>query len=481
MVKRIVPALGLLVALAACQDNSRSARHLAPIPPATLQLMASKGMTQADPILVRAYKRESELEVWKRGADGRYALLKTYPICRWSGQLGPKRREGDRQAPEGFYSVGPGQMNPNSSYYLSFDTGYPNAYDRTHGGTGAHLMVHGSCSSSGCFAMTDEAIAEVYAIARESMAGGQRAFQFQSYPFRMTPKNLAQHRHDPHIAFWRQLKEGSDVFEATGQEPKVAVCSGRYVFGSDEGGCTPRVDPVVAQKRASDERQIAELVAAGAPAIRLAYRDGDQHASFRQGQGGSGEGSVVSASAPRNLGEVSRPEALASGPQEILLEANGKPRPDGAAPAGPARFSRPAVAASSPPAPQPARSQVAAAEPVAAASTASTAPARPEAKPPRSAAAAPSSTGGGGPTRQAAAPLPPASRAASPAAASRPISQRGTPSQNASPRDAAGQSPSPAPQASTSSAPERRAGLRTLPGAQPTLPDGASSGFTRLN
>jgi len=165
-------AASLALALTACGDQySRSTRHLSPIPPATMALMAKKGMSKDDPILIRAYKKESEMEVWKRGSDGRYALLKTYPICRWSGQLGPKVKEGDRQAPEGFYSVTPAQLNPNSAYYLSFDTGYPNAFDRAHGRTGSALMVHGTCSSRGCFAMTDEAIAEVYAMAREAFAG----------------------------------------------------------------------------------------------------------------------------------------------------------------------------------------------------------------------------------------------------------------------------------------------------------------------
>ena len=189
MLKRIALAASLTLALAACQDDgfSRSStRHLSPIPAATMSLMAAKGMSKSDPILIRSYKKEAEMEVWKRSASGRYALLKTYPICRWSGQLGPKVREGDRQAPEGFYTVTPPQMNPNSAYYLSFDTGFPNAYDRARGASGSALMVHGSCSSRGCFAMTDENIAEIYAIARESLAGGQRGFQFQSYPFRMT-------------------------------------------------------------------------------------------------------------------------------------------------------------------------------------------------------------------------------------------------------------------------------------------------------
>jgi len=192
--KRIALAAGLVLALAACQGDTRSTRHLVPIPQATMALMDSKGLSKNDPILVRAFKKESEMEVWKRGSNGKYALLKTYPICRWSGQLGPKVQTGDRQAPEGFYTITPGQMNPNSNYYLSFDTGFPNAYDQQLGRTGSLLMVHGSCSSAGCFAMTDESIAEIYAIAREAFAGGQRGFQFQSYPFRMTAENLAQPR-----------------------------------------------------------------------------------------------------------------------------------------------------------------------------------------------------------------------------------------------------------------------------------------------
>ena len=264
----------LAVAVTACGDQaSRSTRHLAPIPPQTLVLMAEKGMSPSDPILMRAYKKDSELEVWKRRADGKYAHLKTYPICRWSGQLGPKIRQGDRQAPEGFYTVTPGQMNPDSANYLAFDTGYPNDYDRAHGRTGAYLMVHGSCSSAGCYAITDAAIAELYAIAREAFAGGQPAFQFQAYPFRMRAENFAKHRADPNIAFWRNLKEGSDVFEVTREEPRVSVVDQRYDFGPEQ--------PTVADKRAADEQKVAELIAKGVPAVRMVYEDGAQHASFR--------------------------------------------------------------------------------------------------------------------------------------------------------------------------------------------------------
>ncbi|WP_018259551.1 L,D-transpeptidase family protein [Methylobacterium sp. WSM2598] len=333
MAKRaVLAASGLLLALSlgACQDGGMysggSTRHLQPIPQKTVALMSQKGMSPGDPILIRAFKKESEMEVWKRGSDGRYALLKTFPICRWSGQLGPKIRQGDRQAPEGFYPITPGQMNPNSSYYLSFDTGFPNAFDRANNRTGTYLMVHGTCSSAGCFAMTDEAIAEIYAIAREAFAGGQRAFQFQSYPFRMNAENLAKYRNDPNMPFWKNLKEGSDYFEALHEEPRVGVCGTRYVFGGQDaaaGSCAPKVDPLVAEKRGKDEQQVAELIAKGAPSVRVVYRDGGQHPFFRE-TAPSAQLFAEQARRP-DLGMVSRPEAIAAGPDEIPVDAKGRP------------------------------------------------------------------------------------------------------------------------------------------------------------
>ncbi|MGO4706960.1 L,D-transpeptidase family protein [Microvirga sp. 2MCAF38] len=326
MMKRFAVAASLALALAACQDESfrrSSTRHLSPIPQATMSLMADKGMSKSDPILIRSFKKESEMEIWKRGRDGRYALLKTYPICRWSGQLGPKVREGDRQAPEGFYTVTPGQMNPNSAYYLSFDTGFPNAYDRSFGRTGGNLMVHGSCSSRGCFAMTDQNIAEIYAIAREALASGQRGFQFQSYPFRMTALNMAQHRLDPNIVFWKNLKEGSDYFEIAREEPRISVADKHYVFNvTDE-----TVVSAVEQKRQRDEQEVAQL-APGVQPVKLVYNDGGSHESFRQALAGTVEGGslVVDARMRDKFGDVSRPEGLASGPQVIALDASGKPK-----------------------------------------------------------------------------------------------------------------------------------------------------------
>ncbi|MBV9077984.1 MAG: murein L,D-transpeptidase [Methylobacteriaceae bacterium] len=332
--RRVLAIASLALALTACNDRyGMSGRSLSPIPPKTLALMSERGMTKSDPILVRLYKKESELEIWKRGVDGKYAVLKSYPICRWSGQLGPKRKEGDRQAPEGFYTVTPGQMNPNSAYYLSFDTGYPNAYDRAHGGTGSQLMVHGSCSSRGCYAMTDEGIAEVYALAREAFSGGQRGFQLQAYPFRMTAENLARYRHDPNMTFWKNLKEGSDHFEVTGLEPRVAVCDAKYAFDTVGQSCKvdPAVAAVVAEKQEQDRIQVAELIAKGVPAVRLVYADGGGHESFRATMaavGGSDSGrefAILDSRPRRQLGDVSRPDALAEGAREIPIDPTGKP------------------------------------------------------------------------------------------------------------------------------------------------------------
>lgn len=200
------------------------------LPAKILAEMKAKGMSRNAPVMVRIFKEENKLEIWKQKANGRYDLIADYDICKWSGKLGPKYVEGDRQAPEGFYTVRPAQMNPNSSYHLSFNIGYPNAYDRAHGRGGTHLMVHGACSSSGCYSMTDEQVEEIYAFARDAFAGGQREFQIQAFPFRMTPANMARYRNDPNYEFWKNLKEGYDHFEITKIPPKVDVCEKRYVF-----------------------------------------------------------------------------------------------------------------------------------------------------------------------------------------------------------------------------------------------------------
>ena len=290
-IRRLVTGVALAVglfALSACQYEDLLPAN-APLPAALVSAIKANGMGVNSPILVRLYKEESKLEVWKQKTDGDFALLKTYDICAWSGKLGPKKVEGDRQAPEGFYSVTPAQLNPNSKYHLAVNIGYPNAYDRANGRSGNHLMVHGSCSSSGCYAMDDGQIQEIYTLARSSFEGGQRAFQIQAYPFRMTPKNMARHRNSEHYAFWQMLKKGSDHFEITHKQPNVGVCNRQYVFDQsaetvaklNPTGACPNFEmmPEVAAKNASDakeEAQIASIMPASdfAETVTFSYRTG---------------------------------------------------------------------------------------------------------------------------------------------------------------------------------------------------------------
>jgi murein L,D-transpeptidase YafK len=228
----LVPALGM-TSLAGCSiplDHIESLMKTGIVRTSTLKRVEGLNMDRAAPVLIRIYKEESALEVWKQDRTGRFALLTNYPICRFSGRIGPKVSEGDHQAPEGFYDVTPEQMNPLSHEYLAFNIGFPNAFDRSLGRTGSFLMVHGGCKSIGCYAMTDDAMGEIYALVSEAFKGGQDKVQLQAFPFHMTGRKLIQHARNPNIAFWKMLKAGSDLFEATRRPPNVSVCNHRYAF-----------------------------------------------------------------------------------------------------------------------------------------------------------------------------------------------------------------------------------------------------------
>jgi murein L,D-transpeptidase YafK len=207
-----------------------------------MHLLGAKGMATSAPIFIRIFKEESELEVWKARDDGHFYHFKTYPICTWSGDLGPKEFEGDKQSPEGLYKVTSAQMNPGSKYYLSFNLGFPNAYDKALGRTGNSLMVHGDCRSAGCYAMTDALIEEIYGLARESFNGGQEFFYVHAYPFHMTEANLKRHKNNKWIRFWKRLKEGYDYFETTRQPPEIAVCNRSYLVNARFMSEAARVD-----------------------------------------------------------------------------------------------------------------------------------------------------------------------------------------------------------------------------------------------
>lgn len=186
--------------------------------------MAMKGLSLGSPVMIRAFKEEMELEMWvKHAYKDEYRLYKTYPICKRSGSLGPKLAEGDLQTPEGFYGVTEERLNPNSKYFLSFNIGYPNEYDRSLGRTGSALMIHGNCVSEGCLAMTDANIGDIYLIVEKALEGGEEEIPIHIFPFRMTEENMARYASSEWMPFWKDLKKGYDYFEFMRQPPQVRV------------------------------------------------------------------------------------------------------------------------------------------------------------------------------------------------------------------------------------------------------------------
>lgn len=318
---------GLCAALGACTSMGLdSAEKAAPkLSSKVAASMSAKGMKPESPVLVRIFKQESELEVWKVDKTGSYALFKTYPMCRWSGKLGPKTKSGDRQAPEGFYHVSAGMLNPNSQYFVSFNLGYPNKLESALGYTGEALMVHGACSSSGCYAMTDQQVGEIYAIVDRALKGGQSQFQVQAFPFRMTARNMATYKDDPNFPFWKTMKEGYDTFELTRRQPKVSVCGRRYVFNAEFAGgeptdplasCPPMTtqpDPAIAAKLSAEQQKLALALNEVKPSAVSAYVDGGMHPSFRALLKNNGPKSMA-AKVSGTKYPISRPEAALADP-----------------------------------------------------------------------------------------------------------------------------------------------------------------------
>lgn len=208
--------------------------------------LQDKGLIIGSPVLFRIFKKEFELELWMMNKDKRYELFATYPICNWSGVLGPKLATGDKQAPEGFYWVDRGALNPNSRQHRSFNLGFPNTYDRAYGRTGHALMVHGGCTSVGCFAMTDSIIDEIWSIINPAFDSGQKRFQVQVYPFRMTKENLNRFSNSNWKEFWDNLKVGYDRFEDDRLPPQVSICEKVYAFSSSSN-TDDETGPLLAQ------------------------------------------------------------------------------------------------------------------------------------------------------------------------------------------------------------------------------------------
>ncbi len=218
--------------------------------------LRAEGVTLSSPILIRIFKAESELEIWKQKDDG-FILFATYPICHWSGTLGPKLRDGDRQAPEGYYTVTRAQARHVGRWPVSLDIGFPNILDQSQARTGSDILIHGGCSSVGCFAMTNPVSEEIHQLTMAAIDAGEAMVPVHILPFRMTDQNMVAQDASPWKPFWNNLKEGFDVFERTKRPPLVGVCSGRYIFREARSGELPgpldACGPTIASIREQDQ------------------------------------------------------------------------------------------------------------------------------------------------------------------------------------------------------------------------------------
>lgn len=228
--KKTIAILIALSVSACAKFDVDPRRGLAPQSSSLIEATENAGATTKSPTLIRIFKDSKELELWKMSNNGKFELVRTYDICAFSGELGPKFKEGDRQAPEGFYSISSGQLNYNSIRFLSLNTGFPNLYDRAHNATGNSLMIHGGCDSAGCYAIEDGPIQEVFTAVRDSLKAGQKSVQLQIYPFRMSKWAMYTNSNNKNIDFWRQLKFGYDQFEVTKKPLNVNIVKGKYVI-----------------------------------------------------------------------------------------------------------------------------------------------------------------------------------------------------------------------------------------------------------
>lgn len=227
------------------------------------QRLAASGLKSGAPVLLRIFKESSELELWLE-RSGSYVLFATYPICHWSGTVGPKLREGDKQTPEGFYTITRGQIRHLGRWRSAINLGFPNAYDTANNRDGSYILMHGGCSSVGCFAMTNPVIGEVYGLVKAAIGNGQRHVPLHIFPFRMTDTNLARHSDSPWQPFWATLKRGYDIFEQSYRAPRVSVCKGEYIV--EEAPPANEIQTELA--RASGKRRVASFNILGAVRTR---------------------------------------------------------------------------------------------------------------------------------------------------------------------------------------------------------------------
>lgn len=327
----VVPASALVVELddvAPDRIERQRAFSRGTLPPASVpelddlsKRLAELGLTEGSPILIRIFKAESELELWMRKGTT-YVLKATYPICHWTGTLGPKLREGDKQSPEGFYTVGRRQMRHLGRWRHAFNIGFPNLHDKRLDRTGSYILVHGGCSSTGCYAMTQPVQQVIYRLAASALRGRQDNFQIHIFPFRMTDANMVAHAESPWLDFWRDLKVGYDAFEVTRQPPRVGICGQRYVVakaapGARTDGPLRRIDPGKPEAAGFDTSRCGIPIAQPSEAAPTASKPAPDGGPAVTGS------SFMPSSASRTVARVERGETASSSLSRAELMDHG--------------------------------------------------------------------------------------------------------------------------------------------------------------
>lgn len=214
-------------------DSKRAAEVRAAVWPRMEKELKDAGFKVDNPIFIRIFKQEHILEIWIK-KDKKYSLFKTYPVCSFSGGLGTKKRMNDGKSPEGFYTLTPRQLNPQSHYHLAINIGYPNQLEKLNGYTGTDIMIHGSCVSIGCYAMTDPLIDDIYTLIYKTFQAGQTIIPLHIFPFKPNAHNMKLYAAYECFDFWSNMKVGYDLFEKTHIPPavsvSVSVANKKYVF-----------------------------------------------------------------------------------------------------------------------------------------------------------------------------------------------------------------------------------------------------------
>ncbi len=276
--RRVCVLIGALVFCQAALADAKEATLTEPSSPSVAVAkgnllaveFAARNLKLGSPVFLRVYKQSSKMELWVEKGP-RYELFKTYSICRWSGGLGPKMYEGDRQSPEGLYHITAEDLIVNPRWHRAMNINYPNRFDVINGRGGSGILIHGKCGSVGCFAIQDNNVEEVYDAVRAALHSGQVSIPVLALPFSFAAYAPAVEDTLKLNEFWTDLRRADLLFNRDRVPPTAWVCDGRYYFADRRGdshrhvvhlpGCKPLNKPITREEAATLSEQSQSVLA----------------------------------------------------------------------------------------------------------------------------------------------------------------------------------------------------------------------------